>query len=57
MKDMANNIFKDSIRNIVSKAIKWGFWTSMMLYPSTMIATFGVSGVSASALIVYSGII
>ena len=44
-------------KSVVGKAVKWGFWTVLLMFPGTALATVGVTGVVVGAATVHSGII
>ena len=43
--------------SLVGKAVKWGFWSALFMFPGTMVGTVGVSGIVVAAATVHSGIV
>lgn len=57
LRNIGKSIVKKITKSTVSKAVKWAFWSVIMLYPGTMVATIGISGIAITAATVHSGIV
>lgn len=58
IKVVGEYILDKTTKTIVGKVIKWGFWSGVFFFgPVSIIATVGVEGLVAGAVLVHSGII
>ena len=44
-------------KSVVGKAIKYGFYSLVVICPGTLISAVGFQGVAVSAVVIHSGII
>lgn len=55
-KSLKKYVTKKVATNVVSKVVKFGFWTILAYFgPTTVISTIGIPAVATTGAIVYSG--
>ena len=56
-KKIGKYIAKKVTKSVIGKAVKYGFWTLLFMFPGTAVGAVGVTGVAVGAGVVHSGII
>ena len=56
-KKIGKYVLKKVTKSAIGKAVKYGFWTVLLMFPGTAIGAVGVTGVAVGAGVVHSGII
>jgi hypothetical protein len=44
-------------QSVIGRAVKWGFWSLVVLCPGSLISTVGIQGLAMAAVTVHSGLV
>lgn len=56
-KRVGKYIAKKITNTMVGKALRWGFWSVILICPIAIVGTVGVPALAVTAIVVHSGVI
>jgi hypothetical protein len=56
-KRVGKYIAKKITNTMVGKALRWGFWSVILICPVAIVGTVGVPALAVTAIVVHSGVI